>query len=233
MLADWLSSIDASPCILADGDPMRGSLSRLSGKAATPATRVGTLPDNCVVDNADALLPESMTKDDTAPGDQRNIVALTRWPKERPERDSSKSFIVCVLVDDNSDADRASLDEMRTSVPAEDCSGLIAVRNAGMSARFPTEADQRYANAGGWPTSAERRAWLDAGGRELVLSKPPASLVRQVKGAGMELTPSLLHNNALWLLSRQQFSRWRRDFADRASRALGPTRSAHFLKTAH
>lgn len=217
MLADWLSSLDASPCVLADGDPLRGTLSRLSGNAAMPATRTGALPDNCVVDNADALASEPGNSNGS---DHRSIAAVARWLTEQAGK--LETFIACVLVDDTSDADRASLDDLRSSVPASVCRGLVAVRNAGMAARFPTEADQRYANAGGWPTSKERRAWLDSGARELVFSKPPASLIRQVKGLGMELTPNLLRNNALWLLSRQQFLRWRRDFADRAARALEP-----------
>lgn len=230
MLSDWLSSLDASPCVLADGDPLRGALSRLSGSAAMPATRTGTLHDNCVVDNADALASEPGTCNGS---DRRSIAAVARWLTEQAEAGKGKTFIVCVLVDDTSDSDRASLDELRASVPGSVCRGLVAVRNAGMAPRFPTEADQRYTNAGGWPTSQERRAWLDSGARELVFSKPPASLIRQVKGLGMELTPNLLRSNTLWLLSRQQFLRWRRDFADRAARALQPFQPTQALSTAH
>ena len=220
MLADWLSSLDASPCALVDGDPARGTLSRLSGNAAIPATRNGTLPDNCVIDNADALAIEPGDGDG---GDHRSTTAVARWLTEQQAKtDTGEMFIVCVLVDDTSDTDRASLDELRATAPAGICRGLIAIRNAGMAARFPTQADQRYANAGGWPTSKERRVWLDSGARELVFSKPPASLIRQVRGLGMELTPNLLCNPALWLLSRQQIIRWRRDFADRAARAFEP-----------
>lgn len=236
MLADWLANVQAAACALADADAARGALARLShGRAVTLTAarleggRRGLAPtaddEALVVDNADALRrgeggsPFLDPAGQTGPAAIRHgFSALSGWLSARPA--GSVPPLLCLLIEDGRDADRAALDNFRRGLPPGVSAGLVAVRNAGMPAILPTEADQHYAAAGGWPACPERQAWLASGAREMVFARPPAALLRQLRFLGEELRPDLGTDARLWLMSRQQFHHWRRHFAARAVRAF-------------